>query len=106
MFQFLHLQKNLSFTETFFYLPFVTGLGVGKESKPVALADEKLQVQNNEGICSKKKIEKERKRKAPSNQQHTGTKLGSPIFPKMNKPHHTRATSSAGRGQAFLNLLA
>lgn len=65
--QFLHLQKNLSFTETFFYFPFVTGLGVGKEIKPVALTDEKLQVQNNEGICSKEKKKKGRKQ-APSNQ--------------------------------------
>lgn len=59
MFQFLHLQKNLGFAETFFYLPFVTGLGVGKEIKPAALTDEKLQVQNNEGICSKKEKRKE-----------------------------------------------
>lgn len=66
VFQFLQLQKNLSFTETFFYLPFVTGLGVGKEIKPVALTDEKLQVQNNEGICSKEK--KKKRKQAPSNQ--------------------------------------
>lgn len=73
MFQFLHLQKNLSFTETFFYLPFVTGLGVGKEIKPVALTDEKLQVQNNEGICSKEKKKKEEsKHQVTSN---TGTKI-------------------------------
>lgn len=69
MFQFLHLQKNLSFTETFFYLPFVTGLGVGEEIKPVALTDEKLQVQNNEGIGSKRK---KRKHQVTSN---TGTKI-------------------------------
>lgn len=42
MFQFLHLQKNLSFTETLFYRSFVMGLGVGEEIKPVALTDEKL----------------------------------------------------------------
>lgn len=72
--QFLHLQKNLSFTETFFYFPFVTGLGVGKEIKPVALTDEKLQVQNNEGICSKEKKKKkeESKHQVTSN---TGTKI-------------------------------
>lgn len=72
MFQFLHLQKNLSFTETF-YLPFVTGLGVGEEIKPVALTDEKLQVQNNEGIGSKRK--KERKKRKHQVTSNTGTKI-------------------------------
>lgn len=73
VFQLLHLQKNLSFTETFFYLPFVTGLGAGKEIKPAALTDEKLQVQNNEGIWSKEKKKKEEsKHQVTSN---TGTKI-------------------------------